>query len=296
MAIKSNTPAFASVAVFFAAAIWGLFWIPLRYLEEIGLPGIWPALFINLPGAILMGLWLVIHWEDHRRHMARALMIGIFTGGLGFGLFAVAVLYGTVIRVTLLFYLTPIWGTLIGIVWLGDRATWARWLAIGTGLAGMALLLAGGTAVPLNLGDLFGFLSGIGWAVGGALIMRFGAVPVAASAFSQLFMGSLLILLCALVLATPLPAPSLLLPALSVGFGTAVVMIIPTMMVIFWAQKILFPGRLGLLMMAEVMLAVISASLLLPEEAMSGVEWIGAALIIGACLLEIFLTPAETHG
>ena len=73
----------------------------------------------------------------------------------------------------------------------------------------------------------------------------------------------------------------------------SIVAFLPAVCVLFWAQKFLFPGRVGLLMMSEVLTAVITASLLLPEERMSVVEWTGAALIIGACLVEVFLTPQE---
>lgn len=289
---KWHNPAFASAAVFLAAAFWGLYWIPLRYIEDLGISGTWPVVFLSLPAAICLGGYVIWHWERHRRHMPRALMISIFTG-IGYGLFSIGLLYSSVVRVTLLFYLTPIWGTLIGIVWLGDQASWSRWAAIAGGVIGMALLLSGGGSVPLNIGDLMGFVSGVGWAIGGSLVMRYGAVPVAASTGCQLLMTSLLALIAGLLIGgMSTPEFSQTISALPVSLITAMGLIIPTLLVIFWAQKILFPGRLGLLMMAEVMLTVLSASILLPEEAMSPIEWVGACLIVSACLLEIFATPS----
>jgi len=68
--------------------------------------------------------------------------------------------------------------------------------------------------------------------------------------------------------------------------------ILPSILIIFWAQKFLFPGRVALLMMTEVIVATLTASLLLPEEAMGMLEWIGACLIVGACVVEIFEEPA----
>jgi drug/metabolite transporter (DMT)-like permease len=64
-------------------------------------------------------------------------------------------------------------------------------------------------------------------------------------------------------------------------------------LIIFWAQKFLYPGRVALLMMTEVMVATLTASLFLPNEAMGVIEWIGATLIVGACLVEVLEQPAK---
>ena len=49
----------------------------------------------------------------------------------------------------------------------------------------------------------------------------------------------------------------------------------------------LFPGRVGILMMSEVAVAVISAKILLPEEQMVILQWIGASAILLAGVVEI---------
>ncbi len=64
-----------------------------------------------------------------------------------------------------------------------------------------------------------------------------------------------------------------------------------TIYAIFHFIGMLSPGRSGLLMMTEVVVAVFSAAILIPEEALSFWEWIGAAMIIGAGVIEV--TGAE---
>jgi drug/metabolite transporter (DMT)-like permease len=76
--------------------------------------------------------------------------------------------------------------------------------------------------------------------------------------------------------------------AISIG------LILPSILIMFWAQKFLFPGRVGLLMITEVLVATLTASLFLPNEAMGLFEWIGATLIVGACFVEILMHPVET--
>ena len=90
-----------------------------------------------------------------------------------------------------------------------------------------------------------------------------------------------------------LPNKAIIIEVLPIASLISIAVILPAVLILFWAQKFLFPGRVGLLMMSEVLTAVITASIFLPEERMSAIEWVGAVLIVGACLMEVFLTPHE---
>jgi drug/metabolite transporter (DMT)-like permease len=284
---------FVSAAVFVSASAWGLYWIPLRHLEGQGLEGAWPVTALNIPGALMLALIVLYRWERNRSHMRRARLIGLFTG-LAFAFYATGLLFSSVVRVTLFYYLTPIWATLIGMLWLGERASLPRWLAIGVGLLGLALLVSGGGSMPLNIGDLFGVLSGISWAIGGALIMRFGTVPLEGSTMAQLTVtGIAAVVLGAITLGPTLPSAEAFVAAIPLSVFVSLVVLIPSIWVIFWASKILFPSRVGLLMMTEVLVAVLTAALFLPDETMSLREWAGAILILSACLIEVLFSPGK---
>ena len=64
-----------------------------------------------------------------------ALFAGIFVG-IGLAFYTVAMLETSVLRATLLFYLTPIWSTLLGFIILSEPFTKIRVAAILVGLAG----------------------------------------------------------------------------------------------------------------------------------------------------------------
>ena len=82
-------------------------------------------------------------------------------------------------RVTLLFYLTPICATLIWMFWLSEPTIKSRWLAVCIGLLGLTFLMSqGGGQIPLNIGDVYGFTDGITLAVGGAMVKRYDKVPM----------------------------------------------------------------------------------------------------------------------
>lgn len=293
MGFKSPSPDLASAAVFWSASLWGLYWIPLRYMEEQGVDGGWAVALLNLPAGIALAL--IVAWQlgRHRGQFGQAMAIGVLTG-FGLALYASGLVYSSVVRATLLFYLTPVWATLLGMVWLGEKACWQRWAAIGGGFGGLLLLVSGGGSVPLNIGDLFAFFSGVFWAFGAAMIKRYDAVPVPGMAMFQFAFTALGAIVLGYVAGiVELPTGDLVVRVMPMAVLISIVAFLPAVCVLFWAQKFLFPGRVGLLMMSEVLTAVITASLLLPEERMSLAEWTGAALIIGACLVEVLLTPQE---
>lgn len=283
----------ASVSVFVAASVWGLYWVPLHYVEALGVGGGWAVAIINVPALLVLVPLALWAGGLSGRTVQLSAMIGFFTGA-ALALYASGLVHSSVVRATLLFYLTPVWATLIGIFWLGEKANWSRWAAILAGFLGLLLLVSGGEdSIPLNIGDVFALASGILWAVGAAMIMRHGDLPVPGMMVGMFFFTGLVAIGVGYsVGGDVVPDLSALTEALPAGSAVAILVFVPTVWTIFWAQKYLFPGRAGLLMMSEVMMAVISASIFIPEQRMSVIEWSGAALIIIACLVEVMSSPS----
>ncbi|MGB1258156.1 MAG: DMT family transporter, partial [Thiolinea sp.] len=289
MKLFSNPPSthFASIVAFLSASIWGLYWVPLRYLGGEGIDGGWAVAMLNFPAAVILFLVAAWQWQQHRGFVGKSLIIGFFTG-LGIALYTAGLVHSSVVRATLLFYTTPVWATLIGIFWLGEQANWQRWAAIAVGLIGLGMMVSGGSdSVPLNIGDGFALLAGIVWALGASMIKRFEGVPLAGMNMFQFFFTASLAILLGMLVSDSLPDPDFFIRAIPFSTLISLLVVLPSVWLIFWAQKYLFPGRAGLLMMSEVLVAVVSASIFLPEEYMSLIEWLGAGLIITACLIEV---------
>ncbi|MEP3233926.1 MAG: DMT family transporter [Hyphomicrobiales bacterium] len=291
MTRQAPTPTTASLAVVLPAALWGAVWWPLRYLDQQGVPGEWSIGFVNLVAALVLLPFLIFWFRQYRAHLGKAFLIGVATG-TGITLYYLGIIHTSIIRATLFFYMTPIWATLIGIYWLKEPSTFRRWTAIGIGLVGLILLLSGDHIRAFNIGDFLAFLSGVSWAIGGAMLNRYNDVPFVASTFFQFLVAAVVIFPISLmvgILVVPdfgdfwVQTPVMIIAAL--------VLFLPSILSIFWASQYLFPGRVGLLMMSEVLVAVISTSLLLEDEQLQFIHWIGAALIIIAGIVE--LTPAR---
>ena len=283
----------ASFAVFIASALWGLFWIPIRYFNTIGLDGEWALIAMNTPAMLVLLMVFAATFAQHRQHLRPAMWIGL-ASGVGFAFYSAGLIHTSVIRATLFFYLTPIWSTLIGAIWLKEDIRWQRGAAIMLGMFGLLCLVSGESSVPFGIGDLLGLLSGIAWAIAAALIKHNNAVTVVSMTLMQYVVVAVVALGVGYAIAplTP-PAPDRLFAAMPMIIGISLGLVLPTTLLLFWASQFLFPGRVGLLMMSEALVAVVSASILLPEERLGAVQWIGAILIISASIAE--LLPSRRH-
>ena len=67
-------------------------------------------------------------------------LTGLITG-LSLVLYADALVYTEVIRAMLLFYLTPVWSTLLARIFLKEPITWRRGIGFGLAMAGAALVI-----------------------------------------------------------------------------------------------------------------------------------------------------------
>ena len=285
---EANT-ALPTLAVTIGAAIWGIYWLPLRYIEGQGMTGLWAVVLAStVPLVVLLPL-LIWSFMRSRYKLPVVLLIALLSG-CALTFYSTGLIYTTVVRATLLFYLTPVWSTTIGIFALNESVKWNRWAAIVCGLAGLYFIVGGigSESQEINIGDYFGLASGLCWGLAAVLIKRNQDISVIAMASWQHLFAFLIALLCCFLLIGFEQVPEL-----SLWLNSAPPMVfyswfglVPSMFAIFWASSRLFPGRVGILMMTEVLVAVISAAWLL-DEPVPLMEWFGVLLILTAGVLEV---------
>ena len=288
-----------NLAVLVSGALWGAYWIPLRALEGAGLSGPWASFAVVTTAFLVLAPFALTRW---RKLMAggRPLLIVGFLSGSTFVLYSDALLLTEVVTATLLFYLTPVWSTLLARVALGQRFTVARLVTIVLGLGGMAVILGadGGLPMPRNIGDWLGLVSGMVWAFASVGIRKGVDVGVVENIFSYLFGGVLMSALAPLVLLPGMvfafePAAVDLGAVPPLLIGTAVVFFIFGMVLLMWGNKRIDPGRVGILLMSEVLVTAATAAVLLDDEPFGWRQIIGGGLIIVAAIIDVMARAPE---
>ncbi len=286
---EKNSDTTLSITLFLSAGAWGLYWFPLRTIEEAGLAGGWSVVFFNACPLIILCPLLAFNFRKLRGVVGPTLLAALMIG-MAFTLYANGLLETTVVRATMLYYLTPVWSTIIGVIWLSEPLTKARIIAIGVAFSGLFLLLSNGDSSEsqVNIGDLYSLLSGIFWAIGVSTLNRWSNIPILPLAtFIFLSTTAISAVFAGVLHADPLPDLAMIEIAFPTAAFWSIVVFLPCFCIIFRVSQLLFPGRVGILAMSEVVVAIISASILIPDETMILTQWVGAIAIGLAGLIEV---------
>jgi len=284
-----RTTGLATLFVVAVGSLWGFYWLPVRRLADLGLAGAWGTLAIVAVAALVMSPFAV-KARGRLRRSSRVALGSTALGGIAFALYSAGFVYGRVAIVILLFFLTPVWSTLIARYVMGWPTPWPRTAAILVGVAGLVLVLGadGGLPAPRGLGDWLGLASGLLWAIATTGIRSQADTGPEESAF--VFALGALVGTAALAPALG-PPPRLPIEAAVFAVGWALAagglwwgLSITALM---WATARLEPARVGILLMAEVLVGVASAAAIAGER-LGPLEIGGGLLVLAAGVLEVW--------
>ncbi len=279
------------LAILAAAVLWGLWWIPVRTLAASGFAGDWVSLAVY---GLVTAVMLPVAVLRRARFAAGGLPLLVIGLCLGFALTAWnhAVLTGEVVRAILLFYLCPIWAT--GFAWLilRQRMGGLRFIAIGLGLTGAVVVLGlgleDGPPLPRAPGEWMALASGVAFALAATLTRKGDH----GGEFEKIFAAFVAAAVSAIVFIAVAPggaAPSAaaLWPALPLLIGVAALWLLPQTWLVVWGAARLDPGRVSLLLLIEIVVTAVSATLW-TDEPFGWREFAGCVLILGAGAVEAF--------
>lgn len=284
-----KTDTLAKLACAYSGLVWGLFWIPIRALSDAGIEGLWATLFFYAVPFVLCLPLLLIRWRPTLQGGLWLQVLGIVPA-LSLVLYSVSILYTDVVRATLLFYLTPLWSTLLARLFLGEPITPLRWLAMAIAILGMLVIFHADSGIPLpeRPGDWIALASGFLWSVA-SILLRADKGSDTLDLLIQNFIWSAGIALALLIAFGPgldtSPPPGVYLAQLTWLIPTILIVVMTGVYASMWGTPKLNPGLVGLLFMTEISVGAITAALW-SGDPFGWREVIGIILISSAGMLE----------
>lgn len=266
-----------------AATMWGLIWYPLRLLEDHGLHGLWATALMYCGTLIIAVPVLMKGWREWLTHPWLFFFMAIATGWTNIA-FILAVLDGNVVRVLLLFYLSPLWATLLGVFFLGEHLSRRALGILGIAMVGAVVMLwheSLGFPAPRDTADWMALSAGIAFAVTNVLIHKLNdatvMVKTATGWLGVVFLAFILIVFTGqkLAVTTEVIAGAWLLGAIAMTLMNIAVVYGVTNMPVH---------RSAIILLFEIVVGAVS-SILLTNEVIHIREWIGGALVILAAYL-----------
>lgn len=282
-----------TLAIMLGASVWGMVWYPLRMLAAQGVTGTAASAATSAAGCLFV---LVLR----RRAIASVRWhwilpaLGFAAGVTNLG-FVWGSIHGEVMRVLLLFYLTPAWTALFAHFILHERLTLGGAGLAALSLGGAMLMLwspQAGLPVPANAAEWGGLAGGMGFAMSNVLILKASRVlpqmkPEMRTA--TIFGGAALFSACASIF-EPMPTPPVgghLAMAALLVLALGLVLASNNMLVQYGLARVP-ANRASIIMLFELVVTALTAWLF-AGEVPGPREWAGGACIVLASLLSSWI-------
>lgn len=267
------------------AIVWGLIWYPYRLLDEAGISGALSSLLTYLV-AVALGLMLFPAAFARIRHAGwMALLIGFSAGWTNLA-YVLAIIQGEVMRVLLLFYLSPFWTVILARLLLREKTGAAGYGVISLSLTGAVVMLwrpEFGLPLPQNQAEWLALSAGLMFALSNVLARKANDLDIQIKSLS-IWIGvgllSLLPVLWAPSVAQPLAALAWEGWLWLLFIGAAIFGV--TLTVQFGLSHTA-ANQAIVIFLFELVVAAIS-SYFLAGECMALQEWLGGAMIVAASI------------
>ncbi len=268
-------------ALLTGATVWGLIWYPYRALEHAGVSGALAAA-LTYAGALMI---CAVFLRPRVRLSWMLLAIALTAGWSNVG-FTIAVIYGDVMRVVLLFYLAPAWTILFARLLLGEKLAAAGYGLMLIALAGAVVMLwqpRMGWPVPRSLAEWLALSAGAMFALSNVLIRKTAHIAIELKALAVFSGGVAAGVVCILVL----PGPAVVWqPALAQAWLLALlaVVILAVNLAVQYGLTNISANRAIVIYLFELVVTAISAWAL-AGEVLEPAGWCGGIMIVVAGLL-----------
>jgi drug/metabolite transporter (DMT)-like permease len=268
-------------ALLTGATVWGLIWYPYRMLEHAGIGGALATVW-TYAGAFILGVALLrprvrLSW------MLAAIALSAGCANVGF---TIAVVYGDVMRVVLLFYLAPAWTILFARLLLGEKLSAAGYALMIFALAGAVVMLwqpQSGWPVPRTAAEWTGLSAGAMFALSNVLIRKTSQIEIELKVLAVFAGGIIAGLGCVIAMQ---PAAVFAVPAIDVVYLLSILalVLLAVNLAVQYGLTHVSANRAIVIYLFELVVTAVSAWLL-AGEVLTLREWCGGIIIVIAGLL-----------
>ncbi len=284
---------YPALAMMTGASLWGVIWYPMRLLEAGGLVGLWLTLTMYGAALVVSLPYTLKAFPEFIRRPGWLALLMISAGWTNLA-FVEAVLEGNILRVLLLFYLSPLWATLMGWLFLRERITRIALASLVIAMAGALLMLWNpvlGAPWPQGKADWMALTSGFAFAVSIVITRKLHDISIEAKVLSVWAGVTLLALGMIAFFALPVPQPSLSIFGGAVALGVLGILVM-TLFVQYGVTHMPV-HRSAVLALIELVAGAVSQQLL-TDEVVTLREWVGGGLIVlGAYLSARASSPKD---
>ena len=274
---------FPILTLLFGATMWGLVWYPIRLFEAQGLHGLWSSALMYCGTLVVAIPVLYKGWRSWLVHPWLFFFMAIATGWTNVA-FILAILEGSIVRVLLLFYLSPLWATLLGYFFLGEQLSRRAVIVLIVAMVGAVIMLwddSLGFPAPQSKADWLALSAGVAFAVTNVLIHKLND----ASVMLKTATGWLGVFIVAFVLIYFTGEINTATTEVMVWAWLLGVFIMTLMNIsVVYGVTHMPVHRSAIILLFEIVVGAASA-LLLTDEVIHLREWIGGSLVMLAAYL-----------
>ena len=164
--IKKYPSQFAVFGLLFGAVCWGVIWYPYRIMQENGISGVVSSFYTYVIAVSLFAVIFHKHWRTAINQPNMIVWLAIIAGWTNLS-YVLAIIDGEVMRVMLLFYLSPLWTLIMAHFWLKERTNKRGIAVIALSLIGAFVMFwkEGAWPLPNNKAEWLALSSGFGFAM-----------------------------------------------------------------------------------------------------------------------------------
>ncbi len=282
MKIKSWLPIFS---LLFGAFVWGIIWYPYRLMANAGVSGIYSSFYVFILTIAIALPYFFITKKKVPIWSKDFWLLALVAGYTNIS-YVLAVIDGEVVRVMLLFYLSPVWTIFLAHFMLNEDTQKRHYIAVFISLIGAFIMFwEPGYLIHLDSkSDWLALSSGLGFAITNVMTRKHEHMTVNQKALA-IWLGVIVVaMLCIVFDKNAMPTLDFFRPVdAAIMMAIALSLFLSTLLVQFGVTQIKAVEASSFFLF-EIVVAAIS-SYFLVGESIAFNEWLGGIFIIAGVIL-----------